>query len=389
MRSPPSAPRVRLLEDPAEVEREARRLARAPAVAVDVESDGLFAYRAGVCVVQLATVEETILVDTLRAGVTPLAPLLGPEGTVKIVHDVSFDARVLAERGVVLANVRDTSVAARMLGRTSTGLASLLSSELGIPLDKAMQHHDWRIRPLDQKALGYLAGDVEHLLDLADLLFDEVAEAGIADEVDEETRYRLAQAAASVDELTDEPAYLRLKHIDRLPPATLAVLKHVTQVREKHARALDVPPFKVMGPDVLLAIAEARPTTTEELSRIRGAMSGGRARGMAREVLAAVARGVEEGTVPEAELARISPPRPPTSVTRVRRAREQRLTAWRKAEARARGIDDQVVLPGHCLKELAELEEPSLEAVRAVGGIGTFRVDRHGATWVALLTERA
>src|SRR5580704_11273772 len=79
-------------------------------LAVDVESDGLFAYRARVCTVQLGWGDRVAVVDALTADVTALAELLGEGGPVKIVHDVGFDARVLAEAGVAFGNVHDTSI---------------------------------------------------------------------------------------------------------------------------------------------------------------------------------------------------------------------------------------------------------------------------------------
>ena len=196
----------------------AERLAQAPALAVDIESNGLFKYKAGLCTVQLAIAgEEPLVVDTIATPLTPLAAILSASGPRKIVHDVAFDARILAEHGIFLGNVFDTSLAARMLGRTATGLASLLLSELGVSVDKKLQHHDWTERPLEAHHIKYLSDDVLHLPALAEKLQQEVAERGIADEIEEETRYRLAQAAASVAAGDRRPAYVRLKGVERVP----------------------------------------------------------------------------------------------------------------------------------------------------------------------------
>ncbi|CAN5876532.1 hypothetical protein BH11MYX4_BH11MYX4_70010 [soil metagenome] len=163
----------------------AHRLARSPRVAFDLESNGMHAYRATACIIQLACEGEVIVVDSLATSLAPLGELLSSPHTEKIVHDVAFDARILAEAGVRLANARDTSIAARMLTRPATGLAALLESELGVHIDKKMQQHDWAERPLTAAMVTYLAGDVIHLSALADRLFGEVVERGIADEVEE------------------------------------------------------------------------------------------------------------------------------------------------------------------------------------------------------------
>jgi ribonuclease D len=363
----------------------AARLATHRAVALDIESNGLFAYRAQLCVVQLAAGGEVVVVDGLATSVSPMAALVSSQDVVKIVHDVAFDARILAEAGVHLANVKDTSLAARMLGRTATGLASLLSSELGLTLDKKMQHHDWAQRPLDARALAYLAGDVLHLEALAERLFAEVEERGIGEEIAEETRYRLAQAIASVDEPDPRPPWIRLKGVERAPPEDLPLLRRLAELREERARELDVPPYKVLAPDVLFAIAHAKPRTLDELGKIRGAAQG-RGRSLAKYVLEAVA---EPGTIPDEERAMLVRPRLPPAAARERRSREQRLTAWRKVEAKKRGVDEQVILPGHCLQDLADLDSATEDAVASVPGIGAFRVAKHGEALAQVLRAGA
>jgi ribonuclease D len=81
-------------------------------------------------------------------------------------------------------------------------------------------------------------------------------------------------------------------------------------------------------------------------------------------------------------------PRLPAAVAKARRAREGRLTSWRRAEAKRRGVDEQVILPGHCLQDLADLDDgASLEEVARIPGIGAFRVTRHGAALVAVLAK--
>lgn len=168
------------------------------------------------------------------------------------------------------------------------------------------------------------------------------------------------------------------------------MLRRLAEVREKKARELDVPPYKVLGPDVLFAIARVKPKDEGELSRIPGALSGRRARSLAPEVLRAVREGLaEEGRISDADQALLRPPRQPPSVVKARRAREQRLTAWRRAQAKAREVDEQVVLPGHCLQDLASIEAPSPEAVAAVPGLGAFRIERDGSALLAALRAEA
>ncbi len=361
-------------------------------LSVDLESNGLFKYKATLCTLQIGNLHEVVVVDAIAAPLGPLVDLLGSRGPRKIVHDVSFDARILAEGGVVLGNVLDTSIAARMLGRTATGLASLLESELGIKVDKRLQHHDWTERPIKGEQLHYLVEDVAHLEALADKLWSEVEEPAravhaVGEAIEEETRYRIAQAVAAIETVDPRPPYLRLKGIDRVPEGELPVLRRLADIREARAKSLDVPPYKVIGPDVLFMIARARPRTVDAMLNVKG-VSGGRARSLAAPFVEAVALGIEDGAIPEEERAMLSRPRIPPAIVKARRMRESLLTSWRRRTAKERGVDEQVVLPGHCLQDLADLDEASLETIAAVPGIGIFRVERDGEAIAIVLSRR-
>src|SRR6185312_8592648 len=155
MRTTPVPPRSIVVEDDHRLRDVIAAAGAAERLAVDVEASGMFAYRARTCTLQLAWDggEKVAVVDALATSIEPLRELLGDSGPVKIVHDVAFDARLLAESGIALGNVHDTAVAARMLSRAATGLATMLEVELGVRIAKTMQQHDWRVRPLDDKML--------------------------------------------------------------------------------------------------------------------------------------------------------------------------------------------------------------------------------------------
>jgi ribonuclease D len=374
---------IDLVVRPEEIAQVARECAAAPYVAVDVEASGMHAYRASVCTVQLAWNggERIAIVDALATPLAPLAAVLGASTPVKIVHDVAFDARLLAEAGIVLGGVHDTAIAARMLARPATGLATLLSSELGVSISKALQHHDWRLRPLDAAMLDYLALDVRHLETLAGKLWLEVRARGIEPEVLEETQYRIASAAASaaLPSPPYEAAYLRIKGTDRLSDRQLATLRAVAAVREREGEARDVPVHKVASAEAMVALVRARPATLAEVARVRGfSLATSEAVAFAEALVQAITGAGD--TLPADERAHFHPVPPPAALLRTRRERENRLIAWRRIEAKLRAVDEQVVLPGHCLKHAAYTDIDTLEGLTHVPGIGAFRVERDGPT---------
>ncbi len=379
---PPSVPAgaaarvVACDEDLREVVAMARQADR---VALDVEASGMFAYRARPCTVQLAWDggASVAVVDTLATTIALLGELLGAEGPIKIVHDLAFDARLLAESGIDLANVHDTAVAARMLSRPATGLATLLDLELGVHIGKTMQHHDWRIRPLDDRMLGYLAADVTHLEALERKLWSEASDRGIVEAILEETRYRIASAIVAARSPNVTPPYARVKSTGHLSERELAALRVAAERRECEAERRDVPPHKVASGDALIAIARARPTGLDELERIRGLpISTPEGRAFVVDLLQAIRSAGD--VIPEDEREYFEPTRVPATEARLRRQREARLIAWRREEAKRRGLDEQVILPGHCLKDAADRGIQSIDELSHVSGIGSFRIDSHG-----------
>jgi len=366
---------------------------RAAAIAVDVEANGLFAYRPRLCTVQLAWEEEErtkiAVIDTLRVDVAALAPLFGATMPLKVLHDLTFDARMLHDHGAPLRHAWDTSVAARLLGVKSTGLAAVLATELGVVLDKRYQQHDWSRRPFEPAQLAYLSNDVAYLLRLERALMVKVAALDIAAEVEAECAYKLVAALAPPRD--QRPTYARLKGVHRLDPPGRAVLMHLVATREEIAEAINVPPFKVITNEILLELARKRPSTVSELGRIRGAMSG-RAGRYATRWLGAIAAGFAASDVPPSDRVYFEAPPFDRQAIAKRRAIESKLSAFRRAEAQRRGVDEQVVLPGHCVHDLAAMlakmapADPDIvPLIAGIAGIGAKRAEQYAGALAALL----
>jgi ribonuclease D len=351
----------------------AHALASAPRVALDAEGDGFHRYRARLCVLQLATPSHGVaILDTLAIeSLDALAPLLGPDGPVKVVHDASFDARMLLRRGLTLDRVFDTAVAARFLGETATGLSSLLAKHLGVRLAKEHQQADWGERPLSAERLAYLTADVAHLVPLSELLEARLRELDLLEEVLEEGRHVLAMARAPEPE---RAPWTRIKGARDLSSAALALLVALADVREDEAEQRDVPPFRV-APNAALLEAAQRARDVHALRRVRGL------RGLDDAALADALRRAAAGGPPREP----EPTPPPPEERARRRAREKALSAWRAAEAERRGVNEQAVLPGHCLRDLADAEVGELDDLSRVSGFGDKRRERYGEALLALL----
>lgn len=365
-----------LVDQPDELAGLVDRFVSCASIGLDVEGDGLFRYRARLCTIQISSSDEIAVVDALALDdLSPLSRLLGDAGPEKIVHDASFDARLLRDRGVPLGNLFDTSVAARFRGEKSTGLAALLQSRFGVTLPKEQQNADWGRRPLDEQMIAYLVDDVRWLLPLGAKLREEIRAAGIEAEVEEECAYVLYNAATDTPD--ERPAWARIKGVQDLPPPALSVLREIAEVREEAARRFDLPPFKVLTNEVLLEIAARRPASVAALFDVPG-FGRGRSRALSTDLLQAIRAGTERDRLPEDEMQWIRREMPPREEREQRRRRHQALGRWRGALAEQRGVDPQVVLPGHCLQDLAARGALTLDELRAIPGLGEVRIARDG-----------
>ncbi len=351
-----------------------RELRDADTLGLDVEGDGLYRYRSRLCTLQIGDANAVEVIDALAIeDLSPLAPLLGEDGPRKVLHDVSFDRKMLETRGLPLGHVFDTSVAARFLGETSTGLATLLDARFGVKLNKKYQKADWGERPIDDDRLAYLVADVRHLPALAAQLEEQAAALDLLEEIDDETRYAMERA---LDPEVVRAPWTRIKGVRELRGEGLAILRALADAREREAEAANVPPFRIASNRVLFEAARRRPKRLKDLRRIRG--------------LSKIPSATLEGALAAAR--RDGPPTdelggsvPPSEERAERKLREKALSKWRKAEADVRGVVEQAVLPGHCLRDLARVSDLSEAGIAQIRGIGRKRVERYAAAWVELL----
>jgi ribonuclease D len=350
----------------------ALRLGEAREVALDTEGDGMFRYRGRLCTLQLASAQELAVVDTLEVDPDVFADLLSARGPEKVVHDAAFDARMLATCGVILGNVFDTAVAARFLGYTSTGLASLLAELFDVRLPKHHQQADWGERPLDAEAVAYLENDVRYLIALRDVLRERVRTAGIEEELREECAHLLREAQKLPP---DASPFARLKVAALRTPKQRARLYELALLRDELARELDHPPTRVLRSELLLRLAERDAPPIDDLARRLGTRHE-----YAVRLHEALVRAEQRDDAPPDEL-RERGEVPSMSEIGLRKRRRELLIAFRAREAAARQVDPQVILPGHCLSDLVKLPRLDEASLASVSGLGTCRIERYADRW--------
>lgn len=353
-------------------------LTGAKEIGVDCEMNGLHAFRARTCVLQIATETADVVVDTVVVkDLRCLEPILSSKEIVHFLHGAAHDVKCMkADFGLMLGGLFDTYVAAQLLGVEKLGYGDIVNTRFGVTLDKALQTCDWGKRPLEKKQIEYLKGDVRYLIELGRQLRAEL----IAKDLLEEATYEFGRVAALPidDESLAADAYLRPKESRELAPIGLAVLRELMMVRHAIARGLDRPPFKVVRDEVLVEIARKRPTSSEELGKIQGLPRHASPR-MLAELHDAVLRGVEAGAPPPLPARVVIGPRPDSDEIRARRAREDALRSWRKQTAGNRSVPPMAVLPSYSMEDIVRDPPASLDALAKRPGLIPKRVKLHGA----------
>ena len=246
------------------------RAMRSSVLAIDTEFLREKTYYAKLCLVQLATDDETAIVDPFAVeDLGALAPVLENESVTKLFHAGSQDLEILLrEVGVLPRPVFDTQVAAALLGHTQQiGYAALVHAECSVTLKKIDSFTDWSRRPLSESQLEYAADDVVYLPRMYERMRAALEEKG-----------RLSWLARDFEEMSDPAKYAtdereryrRLKRVSQLSRRQLAAAREAAAWREQEAQRRDVPRKWVVTDEQIVEACKREARTIDELFMVRG-----------------------------------------------------------------------------------------------------------------------
>src|SRR5690348_17506168 len=146
------------------------RLARHPVITVDTEFLRETTYYPLLCVVQMASPDEAVVVDALAPGIDlkPFFELMANEKVLKVFHAARQDIEIVWHRANIIPHpIFDTQVAAMVLGHgDSISYDQLVQRIAGDTLDKSNRFTDWTRRPLSDAQIVYALSDVTHLREI-------------------------------------------------------------------------------------------------------------------------------------------------------------------------------------------------------------------------------
>jgi ribonuclease D len=347
-------------------------------IAIDTESNSLYAYRERVCLIQISTRQQDYIVDPLIiVDMSPLGPVLEDPNIEKVFHAAEYDLICLQrDYGFTVNNLFDTMIAARICGQKSVGLGSLLAQFAGVELDKRHQRDDWGQRPLPPDSLQYAQMDTHYLLDLRDQLAEILSELGRWHEAKE--AFSEATRVNLPDMNFDPEGYWRIGMPNQLNRHQMAILREMYLLREQLAESRDLPPFKVFPDKTLIQVALAEPRRMGDLNDIDG-MTPAQIRRYGKQVLKAVERSNKD-RLPEPPVRQ--PAAEPDIVECYTLLRE-----WRKQRAQERGVESDVIVSREALWTLAHRHPTTLEAMADIQGLGPWRLATYGEDLLAVLKK--
>jgi ribonuclease D len=285
------------------------RMAQHPFVTVDTEFLRETTYYPLLCVAQMASPEEAVVIDALATGINldPFFALMANESVVKVFHAARQDIEIVWNMAETIPHpIVDTQVAAMVLGYgDSISYDQLVQRITGDTLDKSHRFTDWTRRPLSDAQIAYALSDVTHLRDVYLKLATDLEKRGRSNWVEAEMDVLTSPETYRAD---PERAWERLKSRVR-KPKELAVLIEVAAWREREAQNRDVPRGRVIKDEVIGDIAVQAPTTIERLGHLRSLPKGFERSRWGEQIIDAVKRGLDRDhkTLPRLERFRPAP----------------------------------------------------------------------------------
>ena len=355
----------------------ANQLANEPILAVDTESNSLYAYKEQVCLIQFSTPQDDFLVDPLALDdLSPLEDLFADPGIEKIFHAAEYDLISLKrDYGFEFENLFDTMIAARILGWEQIGLGNILKAEFGVELNKRYQRANWGKRPISPEMMTYARLDTHYLIPLRFRLKNELLAQQrwpLAEEDFE--RLRFVNGRDPQDQ--PEPCW-RVRGAYDLDGQQASVLLELCVYRMGVAEAIDRPVFKVISDKTLLAIAENCPQSARELRAV-SELSQKQYQRHREGLLMAVQAGLK--TEP------VYPPRIPKPDEEYL-ARLEALRTWRKLTGRQNDVKSDVVLPRDVMFAIAARNPENLENLGEVMEQIPWRFEKYGDQILETLSD--
>jgi ribonuclease D len=237
-------------------------------IGLDTEFVRIRTYYPKLCLVQIAYNSGAGCIDYLQSNdLNKLWQLIFDPKKLKIFHSARQDLEILfLIKNQIPENIFDTQIGAALLGYPpQVGIKQLLKNELNIDISKTETRSDWSKRPLDLKQIEYALEDVNHLLNLHNVLEKKLKA---------KKRYSWALEDSSriltntKEIFNPDSAWKKISGIKNLKNKNQHLAVTLATWREQTAIQMDLPRQWVLSNQSLIEIAKKEPTSLTHLENI-------------------------------------------------------------------------------------------------------------------------
>lgn len=245
-------------------------LAASAVIGLDTEFIGEETYVPDLCLIQVATAEQLILIDPLGCeSLEAFWQLIVDPRRVVVVHAGREEIRLCHFAcDQVPGNLFDVQIAAGLLGLGyPLGYGPLIQEVLGKRLSKGETLTNWRKRPLTKEQTTYAFDDVRFLLPLYQKLAGDLTSLDRLGWIREETE--MLKHRAVVENPVIE-RWRKLRGIGALDRRKLAIVRELYAWREEKAARHNRPSRVILRDDLIVEIARRNPHKEADLQSLRG-----------------------------------------------------------------------------------------------------------------------
>ena len=216
-------------------------------VALDLEFDrNRYGYGFQLCLIQCQVDSTCYIIDPLLLDTSFEEFFAYLEDSKRTIICFSFgeDFRLLRSLGCDVTTVRDLDIGLSLINTAKQSLVKQISSRLGVQTSKASQTSNWLTRPLLEKQIRYACEDVQYLFELRDSIVTELQSKDRYTWYEQENDW-----VYSLENLQDEnpnKIAIKPKDLDGLNEIEGYIFKKLFEWRDKQAKKLDKPPFKII-----------------------------------------------------------------------------------------------------------------------------------------------
>ncbi len=225
-------------------------------IALDIEGEyNLHEYGEKLCLIQIYDRNDFVIIDPFDFDNEALTGIFEQQHLVKVMYDASSDLSLLKNGyNITCPSIIDLKAAVDLLGHRRPNLYAVLETYLAIRLGrkKKYQTYNWTKRPIAHNALEYALNDVKYLLELKDILMEHLGARGLVEQ------FFLKNSIIQHKDYTRPPG-VRIRRTQgflALSPAEKRQFERIFAIREKYAKAVNMPPNNVIANHELITIAK-------------------------------------------------------------------------------------------------------------------------------------